>query len=319
MSTGESALNKLQFGSFYKFVVSVGVVLIIVPALVLHSFLTGSYDILISEQEYLALSQHSLNSLRYRKEFIDIFFSRPLCTFFIVCVFFIIPGVLCIFWGSHKWYKVQKELDDNISLDVQKKRFNVEELTLSANTERVLKKSGEDIILGDKTDSTESEQKTDTEPRTNYAVLDYIKVENACFKYLEAKLSGYEVQQGVKIGGRMCDIVAISKRDNADLIYEIKYWRKPPSSSVISETLSHLNQFGADYGKKVGLGIQVKLLIVSGKEQLNSIRKMIEKRVEFYPFVEVKYLSQDELYHNEEPRAISERQMVCSNNIKAMG
>ncbi len=45
-------MDKLQYDSFYKFLVSIGAILIATPVIGIYQLFTGSYDIIISEQEY---------------------------------------------------------------------------------------------------------------------------------------------------------------------------------------------------------------------------------------------------------------------------
>jgi hypothetical protein len=42
-------MDKLQYDSLYKFLVSIGAILIVAPIIGVFYLLTGSYDILISE------------------------------------------------------------------------------------------------------------------------------------------------------------------------------------------------------------------------------------------------------------------------------
>jgi hypothetical protein len=65
-------MNKLQYDSFYKFIVSIATLLITAPVLGIYYLFTGSYDILLSEQEYLDLSKISLESIQSREKLMNI-------------------------------------------------------------------------------------------------------------------------------------------------------------------------------------------------------------------------------------------------------
>lgn len=51
-------MDKLQYDSFYKFIVSVGIVLIVAPLFCLHYLVSGSYDIIMTQEEANNLSDN---------------------------------------------------------------------------------------------------------------------------------------------------------------------------------------------------------------------------------------------------------------------
>ena len=51
MLEGKNKMQKIQYDSFYKFAVSIGVALIIVPVLILRYIVSGEYGLLISAEE----------------------------------------------------------------------------------------------------------------------------------------------------------------------------------------------------------------------------------------------------------------------------
>ena len=50
-------MDKLQYDSFYKFIVSIGIVLIVAPLFCLHYLVSGSYDIIMTQEEANNLSE----------------------------------------------------------------------------------------------------------------------------------------------------------------------------------------------------------------------------------------------------------------------
>lgn len=129
-------MNKLQYDSFYKFIVSIGTLIIAAPVLGIHFLFTGSYDILISEQEYLKLSKISLEFLQRREKLIHvIFIALPYVFFGLIAV-----GLFCIIWGGIKWYNIQKTLlDESLQLDVDEKRHKINILNASEIAEKAVK------------------------------------------------------------------------------------------------------------------------------------------------------------------------------------
>lgn len=92
-------MDKLQYDSFYKFIVSVGIVLIVAPLFCLHYLVSGSYDIIMTQEEANNLSEISSDFLSIKIQYVqNIFKYLP-----IICIVFIIVGVIFTFWGCLKW------------------------------------------------------------------------------------------------------------------------------------------------------------------------------------------------------------------------
>ena len=64
-------MDKLQYDSFYKFIVSVGIVLIVAPLFCLHYLVSGSYDIIITQEEANSLSEVSADFLNIKMQYIQ--------------------------------------------------------------------------------------------------------------------------------------------------------------------------------------------------------------------------------------------------------
>jgi len=279
-------MNKLQYDSFYKFIVSIGTLLIAAPVLGIYYLFTGSYDILISEQEYLDLSQISLESLHSREKLMNIIFTAlPYVFFGLIAI-----GLFCVIWGGIKWYNIQKTLDESIQLDVDEKRFNFKKLTASEIVEKAVKEVIEVQGVSDITNLSEQKQR----------IFKGLQIESDCFNYLSKKLSkNYKVQQNVKVGDNEYDIIAISKRDNVDFIYEIKYWSNPRAANIIARTLHGLKRAGIDYEENVHRDFRLKLIIVTTAEQLDSFKGMfseyLQKSDETFSNIDIECLSEEEL------------------------
>ena len=83
-------MDKLQYDSFYKFIVSVGIVLIVAPLFCLHYLVSGSYDIIMTQEEANNLSEISSDFLSIKIQYVqNIFKYLP-----IICIVFIIIGVI---------------------------------------------------------------------------------------------------------------------------------------------------------------------------------------------------------------------------------
>ena len=89
-------MDNLQYDSFYKFIISVGIVLIVAPLFYLHYLVSGSYDIMISQEEANNLSQISSDFLSIKIQYIHAIFEYlP-----IVCLGSISCGIFFTLWFS---------------------------------------------------------------------------------------------------------------------------------------------------------------------------------------------------------------------------
>ncbi len=132
-------MNKLQYDSFYKFIVSIGIILIGAPIVGMHFFFNGNYDVIISEKEYSELSSISLQLLEEKEKLISHIFPQLPA----ILLTSIVIGILCIIWGGLKWYKIQKTLDENIELDVKWKRFQFQKLSPEEIAEKAISENNE--------------------------------------------------------------------------------------------------------------------------------------------------------------------------------
>lgn len=292
-------MEKLQYDSFYKFIVSVGAVLIAAPVIGLYYLLSSSYGINISKQEYLDLSLISMKFIQNKENLLDIVFSALPIVFFGL----IVIGLVCIIWGGSKWYKIQKTLDDSIKLDVDEKRYNYEKLTTSEIVEKV---------LNDETENQETQQITDINilnaaaPKKELSSHEYLikalHIENLCYKSISKKLGrNYIVSQNIRFGSREFDIVATSKRDNRDYLYEVKYWNNQRGvyRPAIEKTFSKIKESGIYYEMETRRNFKWTLLIVANTENLERLQKQFDQYLlqegSEYTFIEIEYIDEKDL------------------------
>ena len=218
-------MDKLQYDSFYKFIVSVGIVLIVAPLFCLHYLVSGSYDIIMTQEEANNLSEISSDFLSIKIQYVqNIFKYLP-----IICIVFIIIGVIFTFWGCLKWLQIQKTLDQITKLDLEEKELHIQSMSAQEIAEKVI---NEDIENHENSNS--DSQITPSNSTASSRIRKAFEIEDACYSYLKNKLKRkYNVHQNVKVGNCDYDIIASSKYNNIDLLYEIKYWNNPVSKATI--------------------------------------------------------------------------------------
>lgn len=232
-------MEKLQYDSFYKFMVSVGVVLVATPLIGLYYLLCNGNQILISQIEYDALSTTSMQYVQERDQTI-------LCVLHILpwaLLILILCGFVCLIYGGIKWHGIQKELDEQTKLKTKEQKHTVEKLTASEIVAKVI-------------DETEDDQETQNAHNVGITfektrVVKALEIERLCFLYVNKQNAlGYSVQQNVKIKDYACDILAVSKIDRFDYIFEVKYWTKIPCKQILDRVSNRLKEMSVEYEKK---------------------------------------------------------------------
>jgi len=116
---------KLQYDSFYKFIVSLGLVLVVFPMVVFYFIFKETGGFLISEMEFRELSAFSLRFLENR----DILWQFFISFFPVACVVSMGIGLLLFFYGLFHWKKIQKEYDAQICMKTKKDQKELEKMS----------------------------------------------------------------------------------------------------------------------------------------------------------------------------------------------
>ena len=247
-------MDKLQYDSFYKFIVSVGIVLIVAPLFCLHYLVSGSYDIIMTQEEANNLSEISSDFLSIKIKYVQKIFKYLPTT----CILIIIIGVFFVFWGCLKWFQIQKTLDQITKLDLEEKELHIQSMSAKEIAEKVI---NEDIENHENPSS--DSQITRSNLTASARIRKTFEIEDACYSYLKIKLNRkYNVYQNAKVGNCDYDIIASSKYNNIDLLYEIKYWNNPVSKSTLVRLVNQIEKRGISYENIAHRKIRFIILII---------------------------------------------------------
>lgn len=278
-------MDKIEYDSFYKFIVSMGIGLVVIPIVGSYYLISNSYSIIISEEKYNNLSVASKSFVDKKIYWIStIFNSLPIIATVLISI-----GIILVIIGSIKWYNIQKEMDkkivlgnDNLELDKKEKMKN---LTPSEILEKVLVQIKEDNSttqnsekvddMKDNTDKNKQAVEREIKERNSMDVLSkYIEIENKCLKWVEDKYRrDYIINQNVRIGMQEFDIIGISKINNIDILFEVKYWI---NRNNIQQTLKRLEERGRDYEDIMKRNWCAELIIVTPEENLVIMNNLIK-------------------------------------------
>ena len=283
-------MDKLQYDSFYKFIVSVGVVLIVAPLFCLHYLVSGSYDIIMTQEEANNLSEISSDLLNIKIQYLqNIFKYLP-----IVCIVFIGIGIIFTFWGCLKWLQIQKTLDQITKLDLEEKELHIQSMTAQEIAEKVI---SEDIENHE--NSSSDSQITPSYSTTSSRIQKAFEIEDACYSYLKNKLKRkYNVHQNVKVGNCEYDIIASSKYNNIDLLYEIKYWNNPVSKAILDRSINQIKNRGISYENTAHRNFRFILLIISQEDCFSETKDYLNNLIAHknLSFISVESMKEEQLF-----------------------
>lgn len=281
-------MEKLQYDSFYKFLVSIGLILILTPLFCLYYIVSGSYNILLSKNELDNLSLVSLDLINIKFNSIKVIYHYlPYA-----CALLVSIGLICIIVGCKKWYYIQKRLDELTELDLKEKQLNIQNMTPTEIIDKVLKEETENL--------EENIQGLTNYSSTSSRIKKSFEIENAAYDYITRKSKHkYLVRQNVKIMNYEFDIVASSIHDNIDLLYEIKYWRGAVSKSSIYSTIKRLNDSIIAYETHAKRNCRCILMIVSPTNEIsNEIREQLDKmnQIKINSYIKIEYIEEQLLF-----------------------
>lgn len=261
-------MDKLQYDSFYKFMVSAGVVLVAAPLVGLYYLLCNGNQILITQTEYESLSATSMQFVQQRDQTIlHVLKALPWLLGGLILI-----GLVCLIYGGIKWHNIQKEIDEQTKLKTKEQRFNVDKLSASEIAEKVIDEVADEYVEQVTTPAEVSFEKAH--------VVKAIEIENLCYIYIRKQYSrNYDVQQNVKIDSYGCDILAISKKNEMDYLFEIKYWIRYPSISFFYRVARRMDEMKAIYESKTQRNCKCILMIITLDENKEDIQNFCNRYI----------------------------------------
>lgn len=262
-------MQQLQYDSFYKFLVSVGIALVAAPIALLLFLISGKEDLLISQEEMASLCAESAEIIQLKLQYLSIIYKyAPL-----ICMALILTGCCLIYRGCKKWKVIQTKQDERLTLEVDQLDLKVRQMSQIEVDKKYADEVGEVEIdkirlqLNDKT----------VEKGKKYVdqMMKYKEIENKCFRMVsKEKGDFYFIEHNMRIGKESIDIVASSNK-RIDLIYEVKYWADVPSLALISTTVDRLIKKKNLYEISTGKKAQSILMVITSKDNKGIIEYML--------------------------------------------
>ena len=282
--------------------------MIIFPIIAL-GFFFNSEILILSQNEFDNLSEHSLRAICQKENILHFIINiSP----FVACGLFLL-GVVLLIYGCYKWSKIQNHLDEQVKSDttikkinakkmsaeeiVNKASFEVSETEVPFDIDPVIKDNYPKSVIDEKGNNKVKSQ--DIRNSHINHIIDYMKVERMCFMEINGQYEKkYDLQNNVKIDNMGYDFIAVSKYDNIDIIFEVKYLRSVPASSAISNMLYRLTKAGVNYENSAHRNFRLTLIIVTPKNNIDLIKNRInqmQNEKDILVPINIKYFIEEEL------------------------
>lgn len=262
-------MSKLEYDNLYKFLVSLGIILIVLPLGALVYFYNTN-PILISQIDFDLLSEYSLQMINSRNELLSIFIK----VFPWFATASIIIGIILIICGIIKWFGVQKKLDKKLDAETTKKTLD----ELQASKEEVNEKLKKETVDSNNESIFSSENSAVSKNSQLKAMEKYYEIEELCFNYFAKKYSKkVDFKQNIRIGNTYYDFIGVSKNDDPDLIFEIKYCRQAAGMSpILYKTFDKIYDMGLKYQTVAHRNFRCIVVAVTPKEHLPRLENIVE-------------------------------------------
>lgn len=282
-------MEKLQYDSFYKFLVSLGVILIALPVVALVFVINGE-TFLLSQVEYDSLSAFSLESIHQREQLYDFIVSwLPLAAKILIPI-----GFVLVFIGGIKWYLIQLQLDEQVQFDTVMKKINAQSMSASQIVADAVSEISED-----EAEETEQTANASTKTTTQDKILKYMEIEELCFSKAVREYSRkYHLRKNVRIGSFDYDFIAVSKQDNIDIIFDVKYWNHIPDARITHNLAFKMLSAGRNYEAETNRNFKTIVIIVAPKQHLERIQNNFITRIENFKIdwtAEIQYVAEEDL------------------------
>jgi hypothetical protein len=214
-------MTKLEYSDFYKFLVSLGVILIGLSLLVPWLFLRESFDALLKATDISELTPTAQTLLSYR-QYAALWFVQNVWW---ISLSLVIGGLAPLIAGIWLWVSKQRLRDQREQFEVQKAQLEVErlrrELTPMTPTEIAMKGIQE---VKEEIEVVEEAPEVSAIPSFESRIQKYFHVEQIFLNKLITCYGEERVLTQQKIKHQAYDALLLSDRPQlADVIFEIKY------------------------------------------------------------------------------------------------
>lgn len=262
-------MDKINYDNFNKFLVSMGIIFIILPFSGFVFICSDSFDLLIPKDELLTYTETAQMVIAL-KQSIPLFMKHKLV--WIVAIFIVLIGLLMLGIGLVGWHGQQKKEDTLKDLEVRQKKAEIEKITDTMSDEQII----ENMVKNSAVVSDSSELYGEINNIVKYMMIEY-----RFFNYIKSNKFDYIVKRNVVMEKCEFDVVAFAKSSFAkDYIYEVKYIYHNITISKINEYRNRMKEQKKIFSEQTNhLPYAVLVLIVIDDlyEDVKNKTKKLEK------------------------------------------
>jgi hypothetical protein len=255
-------MTKLEFGDFYKFLVSLGSVLVALSMLLPWLFLRESFNALVGVSDISELTP-SAQALVSHQQRSALWFVRNAPW---ISGGFAIVGVALLTLGLVLWWRKQTILDQRDRLETQKLRREVESLTPAQIAEKVMDEAEEEARLEEEGEGEEAQLEPVGEPervaRYRSVVEDYFRIERTVLDKLVICFGQQSVLTHKRVRRTEYDAIVLSADGEHDVVVEIKATKSRYRQMTLHRGLDRLILAAQNYQSVVGRPVRGVLLLV---------------------------------------------------------
>lgn len=207
-------MEKIKYDSLYKFIVSIGIGIILLPFIFIFSVLKINDIIIIKVDEINQLTDTAKKIIYIEQNYKYEVLSHPM-SFLIISGLFIIIGLFIVLYGIIQWKnKVQKLEDKSRELSNKLLEKQIKGLTDEEKKEKI--REGIEIVNNDNLNENTNKQQ----------MSKFINIQEKVYKVIRKKFNEYKVFEEVRLEKHMYDCLALNTTEYYfyDYIFEIKYY-----------------------------------------------------------------------------------------------
>ncbi len=255
-------MEKINYGDINKFLVSVGIVLIVLSVLSPYLYLKEDFGLYV-ESDIFDKFQEPVRDIILLKQLIVLKMQNIILY---ISLGLFLCGICTVIWGMRRWFKRQAKIDEKFDKEIEKLSLEIVAMTPEEKEEKAKQEVKEIENI---------EQTTYVHPKTppSEYVSKYITIEKSVIDVFQNYHStNFTVLSQQKLGNRYeIDILLKSKsKKYLDRIIEIKYFRNKLSPKIIKETVNRMNTQISYYNSVANHKSLPVLLIVYSETTTNS-------------------------------------------------
>ena len=203
-------------------------------------------------------------------------------------------------WGCYKLYSIQKYLDSISELDVKEKNIRLKQMTPEEKLQKITEEANEEaeeMKAADKASDVIEVKANEGEERNKDKIALGLEVEKLYFDRLKREIgSNYQIRRNVKLDKFEYDIIARSRVDNIDIIYEIKHWDKAVPQTLLDRTCVRMEAAEVVYENLMHRNKRSILVIISNAAAIDRMKKQeIEKTVVYKFRMGIEFIEENSL------------------------